>query len=76
MFVLHHYLQAKIKTSYGVQCVDPDPKEFLVSLIDALLGSSWLPSAGGNFKNRLVKEDKMFTDAKTKINGKKSLEIN
>lgn len=40
-----------------------------------LLSPSWLPSTGGNFKNRLVKEDKMLTDAKTKINGKKAWKL-
>jgi len=40
-----------------------------------LFGSSWLPSAGGNFKNRIVKEDKMLTDAKIKINGKKAWKL-
>lgn len=29
------------KTCYGVQCVDPEPKEFLVSLIDASLDSNY-----------------------------------
>ncbi|MEC4847667.1 MAG: hypothetical protein RI100_00565 [Nitrosarchaeum sp.] len=40
-----------------------------------LLNSSWLPSVGGNFKNRIVKEDRMLTDAKTTINGKKAWKL-
>lgn len=39
------------------------------------LNSSWLPGAGGNFNNRLVKEDKMFTSSKLKINGKKTWKL-
>lgn len=39
------------------------------------LNSSWLPGVGGNFKNRLVKEDKMFTSDKLKINGKKTWKL-
>lgn len=40
-----------------------------------LLNPSWLPSAGGNFKNRLVKEDRKLTDAKVKIGGKKTWKL-
>jgi len=39
------------------------------------LGPSWLPSAGGNFKNRLVEEDKMFTSGKLRINNKKTWKL-
>ena len=39
------------------------------------LKPSWHPSAGGNFNNRLVKEDKMFTSGKLKINGKKTWKL-
>ena len=40
-------------------------EEFLNACSDKgfSLSSSWLPSAGGNFKNRLVREDKMFREA-------------
>lgn len=39
------------------------------------LSPSWLPSAGGNFHNRLVKEDKMLTSDKLKIKGKKTWKL-
>lgn len=38
------------------------------------LGPSWLPSAGGNFLNRLVNEDKMF-HKKAKMNGEQTWEL-
>ena len=39
-------------------------EEFLTVCADKgfSLNTSWLPSAGGNFKNRLVNEDKMFKE--------------
>ena len=40
-----------------------------------MLSTSWLPSAGGNFKTRLIKEDKMMTEIKLKIKGKKSWKL-
>jgi len=47
--------------------------EFLNACADKglSLSPSWHTSAGGNFKNRLVKEDKMFTSIKTKNHEKK-----
>lgn len=40
-------------------------KEFLMACAKKgfSLSASWLPSTGGNFKNRLVNEDKMFREA-------------
>lgn len=40
-------------------------KDFLMACAKKgfTLSSSWLPSAGGNFKGRLVNEDKMFHEA-------------
>jgi len=38
------------------------------------LGSSWLPSVGGTFLNRLVKEDKMFRKG-AKVDGEQTWEL-
>lgn len=53
--ILWHYSSKPIMTV----------EEFLNACSDKgfSLSPSWLPSAGGNFKNRLVKEDKMFREA-------------
>jgi len=40
-----------------------------------ILSQSWLPSAGGHFKAILVKKDKMLTETKLKINGKKTWKL-
>ncbi len=51
-------------------------KEFLnvCSETGFSLNPSWLPSTGGNFNNRLVKEDKMFRKVK-KENGEQTWEL-
>jgi len=40
-----------------------------------MFSPSWLPSAGGHFKARLIKEDKMLTETKLKIKGRKTWKL-